>query len=184
MKSLELQNKITLDAPPVRNLEDYPGIKYKIKEKDNNIYNIKIIKTEKSILFLINEINDILNVKYKNELTLEEFYSLNRIFRQYISLEELFNLYFKSLKEEEIIINNQNKEMKLSLLIDFRGQREEIVFILKHEHIQIDKVIMNLNEKIKEMESAFNTEKNENNKKIKELEKKVENKDIIINNLI
>ena len=177
METVELHDKITLGAPPVRNSEDYPNIIYKIKGKDNNGYNIKITQSEKYIIFIINEINDILNIKYKKELTLEEFHNINRIFRQYISLEELFNLYFKSLKEEEIIVEKLNKEMKLSLLIDFRGQKEEIIFMLKPENIHINDVIINLNEKIKDMELSTN-------KKIKELEEKLNQKDIIINNLI
>ena len=126
MEYEKIPNKITLDAPPVRNLEDYPNIEYHIKGQDNKQYNIKIIQSEKGIIFITNEINDILDIKYKIELNLEEFHNLNRIFRQYISVEELFTLYLKSLKEHEIKINKQDKNIKLSLLIEFRGQKEEI----------------------------------------------------------
>ena len=167
MENDEIPNKITLDAPPVRNLEDYPNIEYHIRGKDNKQYNTKIYQSEKSIIFIINEINDILNIKYKSELNLEEFYNLNRIFRQYISIEELFTLYFKSLKEHEIIINKQDKNIKLSLLIEFRGQKEEISFTLKPEHIKYEEVIINLYEKIKDLELSFNKEKNEFNNKIR-----------------
>ena len=183
----EVQNKITLDAPPVRNIEDYPNIHYQIKGQDSKQYISKIYQTEKTIMFIINEINDILNIKYKSEFTLQEFYNLNRIFRQYISLEELFNLYFKSLKEDEIIIKKQDKNIKLSLLIEFRGQKEEIISILKPISIQYEQAIVNLNEKIMNIELLFNKEKNEKNefnKRIKTLEEKLEKKDIIINNLI
>jgi len=128
MEYEKIPNKLTLDAPPAINFEDYPSIEYHIKGQDNKQYNIKIYQSEKSIIFLTNEINDILNIKYKIELNLEEFHNLNRIFRQYISVEELFTLYFKSLKEHKIIINKQDKNIKLSLLIEFRGQKEEISF--------------------------------------------------------
>ena len=184
MENDEIPNKITLDAPPVRNLEDYPNIEYHIKGQDNKQYNIIIYQSEKSIIFIANEINDILKIKHKIELNLEEFHNLNRIFRQYISVEELFTLYFKSIKEHEININKQDKNIKLSLLIEFRGQKEEISFILKPEHIQYEEVIINLYEKIKDLELSFNKEKKDKNNKIKELEEKLDKKDIIINNLI
>ena len=111
MENFEISSKITLDAPPVRNLEDYPNIEYHIKGKDNKQYNIKIYQSEKSVIFLTNEINDILDIKYKIELNLEEFHNLNRLFRQYISVEELFTLDCKILKEHEIIINKQDKNI-------------------------------------------------------------------------
>ena len=111
MEYEKIPNKITLDALPVRNLEDYPNIEYHIKGQDNKRYNIKIIQSEKGIIFITNEINDILDIKYKIELNLEEFHNLNRLFRQYISVEELFTLDCKSLKEHEIIINKQDKNI-------------------------------------------------------------------------
>ena len=111
MEYEKIPNKITLDAPPVRNLEDYPNIECHIKGQDNKQYNIKIIQSEKGIIFITNEINDILDIKYKIELNLEEFHNLNRLFRQYISVEELFTLDCKSLKEHEITINKQDKNI-------------------------------------------------------------------------
>ena len=183
----DVQNKITLDAPPVRNIEDYPNIQYQIKGQDSKQYNLKIYQTEKSIMYVISVANDILNIKYKSEFNLQEFHNLNRIFRQYISLEELFNLYFKSLKENEIIINKQDKNIKLSLLIEFRGQKEEIIFILNPTNIQYEQALISLNEKINNIELLFKKEQSEKielNKKIKTLEDNLDKKDIIINNLI
>ena len=183
----EVQNKITLDAPPVRNIEDYPNIQYQIKGQDSKQYNLKIYQTEKNIMYVISVANDILNIKYKSEFNLQEFHNLNRIFRQYISLEELFNLYFKSLKENEIIINKQDKNIKLSLLIEFRGQKEEIIFILNPTNIQYEQALISLNEKINNIELLFKKEQSEKielNKKIKTLEDNLDKKDIIINNLI
>ena len=183
----EVQNKITLDAPPVSNIEDYPNIQYQIKGQDSKQYNLKIYQTEKNIMYVISVANDILNIKYKSEFNLQEFHNLNRIFRQYISLEELFNLYFKSLKENEIIINKQDKNIKLSLLIEFRGQKEEIIFILNPTNIQYEQALISLNEKINNIELLFKKEQSEKielNKKIKTLEDNLDKKDIIINNLI
>ena len=183
----EVPNKITLDAPPVRNIEDYPNIQYQIKGQDSKQYNLKIYQTEKNIMYVISVANDILNIKYKSEFNLQEFHNLNRIFRQYISLEELFNLYFKSLKENEIIINKQDKNIKLSLLIEFRGQKEEIIFILNPTNIQYEQALISLNEKINNIELLFKKEQSEKielNKKIKTLEENLDKKDIIINNLI
>ena len=180
----EEQNKIKL---PVRNIENYPNIQYQIKGQDSKQYISKIYQTAKTIKFIVNEINDFLNIKYKSELTLQEFHNINRIFRQYISLEELFNLYFKSLKEDEIIINKQDKIIKLSFLIEFRGQKEEIIFILHPANIQYEQAIINLSEKIKNIELLFNKEKNDKiefNLRMKRLEEKLQKKDIIINNLI
>jgi len=166
------------------NFEDYPNIIYQIKGKDEKEYNFKINQAEKTIMFIINEINDTLNIEYKSEFSLQEFHYLNRLFRQYISLDELFNLYFQSLKEDEIIIIKQDKTIKLTLLIEFRGQKEEIIFFIQPTCVHYEEAIIKLNEKFKNVELLFNEEKKENNKKIKILEEKLEKKDIIINNLI
>ena len=165
-------------------LEDYPNIIYQIKGKDANEYNFKITQKEKTIMFIINEVNDILNVEYKNEFSLQEFHYLNRLFKQYISLDELFNLYFQSLKEEEIIIIKQDKTITLTLLIEFRGQKEEIIFFFQPTCIHYEEAIIKLTEKYKNIELLYNEQKTENNKKIKILEEKLESKDIMINNLL
>ena len=174
----------TMCTSRMLNFDDYPNIIYQIKGKDEKEYNFKIIQAEKTIMFIINEINDTLNIEYKSEFSLQEFHYLNRLFRQYISLDELFNLYFQSLKEDEIIIIKQDKTITLTLLIEFRGQKEEIIFFIQPTCVHYEEAIIKLNEKFKNVELLFNEEKKENNKKIKILEEKLEKKDIIINNLI
>ena len=174
----------TMYSSRIINYEDYPNIQYQIKGQDTKEYKFNICHDEKTIKFIINEINDILNFEYKCEFTLQELHYLNRLFRQYISLDELFNLFFQNLKEEEIIINKQDKNIKLTLLIEFRGNKEEIIFIFQPTCIHYEEAIIKLNEKFKNVELLFNEEKNENNKKIKILEEKLEKKDLIINNLI
>jgi len=179
----EKKEFITLNGAEEKDLEKLPFKQYQIKGTDNELYNLKIYKSDKFILFIIKDISDFRAIKYKNKLILEEFYNLNRFFRQYLSLEELFTLLFKNLKNSEINIYKKDNNIKLSFIVDCRGKEEEIPFILKPEQSNIKNIVENISEKVKEIENE-----NESNKNIlKELKKlknniNKDNLDIINNN--
>ena len=106
-------------APNVEvNVEVLPCKEFSVKNKENQIFSLKVYQGNKSIYFHVKEINDIGDTLYKAESSLEKFYDLNRIFRQFLSTEELFSFYFKSYNEEAIDINKKDKKIKLTLWLN------------------------------------------------------------------
>ena len=181
MEQLKIEKSFpTNEAPPVGILKQLANIEYEIKGENNKLYNLKIIQNDNSIIFLTNEIGDLCNIIYKKELSLQEFYNSNRLFRQYISIDELFNLFCKNLKKSEIIISKSENKIKVSFIIEFRGSKDEIPFILEPGQLKIEDIIKNLCEKIEQLEKK----EIENSNKNKELENKIKEKDIIIYKLI
>ena len=93
-------NKIEINKPnfaqeaaPIT-LKELPSIEYQIKGDINKSYIQKIIQGENVINFIVNIIGDISKTLYKKIFSLKDFYNSNRIFRQYISIEELYSLFF------------------------------------------------------------------------------------------
>ena len=101
----------------------FPKTEYKINMENNVLYNLKIFKGENTIILMVIEDRGMTKILYKNEVSIQEFYSYNRIFRQYISIEEIFNMYFKTLKQSEIIIRKDNNKIKICFLIEFRDKK-------------------------------------------------------------
>ena len=72
--------------------------------QDNQFYNLKIFLREKAIIFNITITNDSSEIiYYNNNFTLEELYNLNRFFYQYLSIEELFKLFFQKIYYPDIL---------------------------------------------------------------------------------
>ena len=72
--------------------------------QDNQFYNLKIFLREKAIIFNITITNDSSEIiYYNNNFTLEELYNLNRFFYQYLSIEELFKLFFQKIYFPDIL---------------------------------------------------------------------------------
>ena len=179
-KSQEIENNkdkdefITSEAPPGRIVEvpkenilnEISFKEYEIKGNNNILYDLKIFRNEKSISFHLRG-KSVFDKIYKKELTLEEFFNLNKFFRQYLSLEDLFDDFFKNLKNTEISIpeiTENNNILKLILIIEVRGNKEEIPFTLEKNMTENEMLIFNLNEYIKEIE----LQKKSNEKILKE----------------
>ena len=169
----------TEEAPPIVSSKELPKIEYEIKVEKNLIFNLTILKDDYYVDFIVKENEDIFKL-YKKILSLQDFYDSNRIFRQYTSIDELFNLFLQKLKTSELTINKNENNIKLCFIIEYRGEKDEIPFILEQSLLKTEDIIKILCSKIKKYEK--NEKKNRN--KIKELETKLNEKDIIINNLI
>ena len=185
---LEIEKKFnTIGAPPAAILKNFPKIEYKIKGENNELYNFTISQGENSIIFLVTEVGEMPKVFYKNESSLQDIFNSNRIFRQYISLEEMFNIYFKSLKESEVIIRKDNNKIKVCFLIEFRDKKDEVPFILKPEKSNIEDIVINLCEKIKEIDllkKEIKEQKSLNEKIQKEFDIYKQNIEDKINNIL
>ena len=143
-----------LEIPQEKKEKEISFKEYEIKGNNNIIYDLKIFKNQNSISFHIKG-KSFFNKIFKKEITLEEFYNLNRFFRQYLSLEDLFDILFKNLKISEISISEiseNNNKLKLILIIEIRGKKEEIPIILEQNQSESENLIFNLSEHIREVE--------------------------------
>ena len=153
---------ITKEFPPGKILEisnetknkEISLIEYEIQGINNKLYDLKIFKNPNSISFHLKG-KSILDKIYKKEISLEEFYNINRFFRQYLSIEDLFNNLFINLQNSELSISEiseNNNKIKLILLMEIRGKKEEIPFTLEQNQSESENLIFNLTEHIKEIE--------------------------------
>lgn len=142
---------------PGKTLEELPCQEFSVKTKDNQSFSLKIFQAEKSIFFHVKEIGDIGDTLYKTEISFEDFYSLNRIFKMYNSTEELFTLLFKNYKESDIDIIKKDNKINLIFNIEFMGKKDKISFNLNPEQPKIENVVMNLCDKVKEIDNLNKT---------------------------
>ena len=173
----EKKGFVTVSGPEDKNLKQLPFKQYQIKGSDNQLYNLKIFHDDNFILFVIKDLSDFRAIQFKKKILMEEFYNINRFFRQYLSLEELFNMLFKNLKISEINIYKKENTIKLTFIVDCRGKEEEIPFILKPEQSTIENVVENLSEKVKEIENQ-NESNNNILKELKEFKKNINKNDL------
>ena len=145
------------------NYEDNSLKSFQIKGIDNQFYNIKIFLKEKFLIFNVTIVGDFTEIIYSKKFTLEDLYNINRFFRQYLSIEELFKLLFKDLKDKEISICKNDNNIKFSFLVLSRNKKEEVTFLLNAENIDLEKVVIKLCDKIKEI-TKLNKIKEEQNK--------------------
>ena len=151
-----IQSK-SLNYPPGKSLNQFPFKEFKLKN-----FNLKIFQGEKSIIYQAKEIEDLTDILYKTESSLEELYKMKKIFKQFDSIEEAFNLFFKVLDETKVNIKKKDNKINLTFIIEFMGKKDEIEINLMPEEAKIDTIVMKLCETVKEL-------KNENDNLKKEL---------------
>ena len=147
----------SLNYPPGKSLNQFPFKEFKLKN-----FNLKIFQGEKSIIYQAKEIEDLTDILYKTESSLEELYKMKKIFKQFDSIEEAFNLFFKVLDETKVNIKKKDNKINLTFIIEFMGKKDEIEINLMPEQAKIDTIVMKLCETVKEL-------KNENDNLKKEL---------------
>ena len=165
----------SLNSPPGKSLNQLPFKAFKLKD-----FNLKIFQGEKSIIYNVKEVEDLTDTLYKGESSLEELYNLKRVFRQFVSIEEVFTLFFKALDESKIIIKKEDNTINLAFIIEFMGKKDEVKISLFPEEAKIDAIVMKLCEKVKEIDKLkienenlkkeFKEYKNFTENKMKELE--------------
>lgn len=140
-------------TPPGKTLEELPCKEFSVKSKENQTFSLKVYQGEKLMFFHVKEIGDIGDTLYKTESSLEDFHSSNRIFRQFISTEELFTYFFQIYKESDIDIIKKDKKINLTFMVEFMGKKDKISFKLNPEQTKIENVVMNLCDKVKEIDN-------------------------------
>ena len=69
-----------------------------IKGKDNKLYKLLIIKEKDKIKLKSKIIDDIFDNEYKVNINLKQFYNINKIFREYKSINDIYLKFFIILK--------------------------------------------------------------------------------------
>ena len=163
------------NSPPGKSLNQLPFKDFKLKD-----FNLEIYQGEKSIIYHAKEIEDLADTLYKGESSLEELYNLKRVFRQFVSIEEVFTYFFKVLDESKISIKKEENKVIIGFIIEFMGKKDEVKISLMPEEAKIDAIVMKLCDKVKEIDKLkienenlkkeFKDYKNFTENKIKELE--------------
>jgi hypothetical protein len=131
-------------------------------------YKIEIIKGANTIIFNATEIGDIKGSLFKNEIELNKFEQMDKYFRQFDNIDELY-LDISKIKRNELEVEKIENNIKLILIYTIRGEQKEFPFILKREKINIENVVTNLCEKSKEIDT-LKRENEELREKIAELQ--------------
>lgn len=141
----------TLDLEIDNNISIKPFLifeKHNFKGTDKNKYNIQIFKSTESITFHINDCN---GTNYKIELTLDKFYNINRFFKQYSSIEEI-SILLKNMSDHEIFIIKRENAIILNYKFEFHGIKNDIIFTLYSENLNIKNTVFKLCDKITEID--------------------------------
>ena len=148
--------QITMEKENLINNEDNKDnlnlIEKELKGIDEQKYLITIIKSEKSIIFNVKSKNDYLGIIYKKEITLDSLYNLNKFFKQYLTIEDLFINFFGNTNDIDIIVSKKENENERFILLKFSkkfcANKEEFIFILYPEKQKVENLVFKLYEKI------------------------------------
>ena len=154
-----MEKRITSSEHQEKNLNELPSKTFKSKEFELTVY-----QGERKIIFRSSEIQDLSGTLYKAELTLDELYELNDLFRGFKSIERIFNRFFQRLDESKITIKKEDNKITVTFIIVFMEDKDEAKINLIPEKPELNVTVMKLCDKVKEFEN-----------KIKELEKENQN---------
>ena len=87
------------------------NIKYMEFYIDN--YFLKIAINNNDILFIIYNIKLLDSIKYEIKTNKNEIYNLNKIFRIYDNIEEIYEVFIKLINEKSYRIETNNNDIKL-----------------------------------------------------------------------
>ena len=146
-----------------------------LKGIDGQLYNIKIIRYYEKLKFEANIADDLTEIKYKNIYQIEQIYKMSKIFTYHFkSIENVYE-FFCNYNEKDFIILTKNEAIELEFKLKSLDKEEKIEIVLKPEKYNIQKVILNFNNKFKELNNL--------GEKFDKLEKDIEEK-IISNEMI
>ena len=139
-----------------------PEYSMKITNSDNNSYTLSFsIKSEKLDISISN--NSSIALSYNASFTYDELYKLNRYFRQYDTVLEIYNVIINIEKlEEKITLKTEDKFMNLTISLPSvikNKPNNDIIFMLPAVKIKESELIVKLCqevEKINVLEKKIN----------------------------
>ena len=144
---------------PQNDLSKLDNISHIIKDKNNNSFNITFYLKNNSIFIKGNEEGDIINSTFIKDIYLENFYELNRFFKSFETINEIFEL-IKEIEKEEFSIEKKDRRLELSFNIQIMKKNILISISLDKMKNNTESIVMNLCEKIKEIETLKTTIEN------------------------
>ena len=147
---------------------------------ENIFYLLKIGKIEneiEEIIIFVKIENNIDTVYYQNTFSLESLQKMNKIFRQFDTIDETIDALQDIISEKNIIIKKENDELLIIFKFKKLGKgEEEIIFILTKNNLENGKIIENLISNINGLKLEIEKLKNEiNSPKIKKYKPVLEN---------
>ena len=144
--------ELNMATPMKPQKEENEEKEYTINNLSNNKnYKIKIIKGQNSIIFNAKAIGDIKETLYKIEVTFNKFEKMDKYFRQFDNIDELYQDVSRR-QSNEIKLEEIENNIKLTLIYEIRNQKKDLPFILIQENVDLNKIVMNLCEKSKEID--------------------------------
>ena len=151
----------------------------KLNNKENVLLLTSEIKNSK-LLFKITDTNCIGNGLYISELSKEDFEKINRFFKSFDNINEIFETLKSLIKEKkyDLEFDENFQKIKLNLEAIFFNKKETIIIELKRVEMNDREIINQLVEKVKILNSKIN--QNENSHKSNKILEKLKS-NIILN---
>ena len=147
---------------------------------ENIFYLLKIGKIEneiEEIIIFVKIENNIDTVYYQNTFSLDSLQKLNKIFRQFDTIDETIDALKDIISDKNIIIKKENDELLIKFKFKKLGKgEEELIFKLTKNNIENGKIIENLISNINGLKLEIEKLKKEiNSPKIKQYKPVLEN---------
>jgi len=147
---------------------------------ENIFYLLKIGKIEneiEEIIIFVKIENNIDTVYYQNTFSLESLQKMNKIFRQFDTIDETIDALKDIISDKNIIIKKENDELLIKFKFKKLGKgEEELIFKLTKNNIENGKIIENLISNINGLKLEIEKLKKEiNSPKIKKYKPVLEN---------
>ena len=159
--------------PTEDDLSKLNSIKYNIKNKNNQLFNISFYLKENSIFIKGSEENDITSSMYINEMNLVDFQKLNKFFKSLENISEIYET-IKEIDKEDFSIIKRDKILELNFNIQVIKKKIIISINLNQIKNNIESIVMNLCEKVKEVDILKEEIENYKNE-IQKLNLKIDN---------
>ena len=125
---------------------------------------------------------DLFKVKYSKSLTIEDFYGLNRMFKQFEDLGEIFQSIRARDESKDDAFNISVEDNKIKLIIKYLTQRKneykEVVILLVREDSKTEDIVPKLCDAVEELNNKITALKKElniaTNNKILELQNELD----------
>ena len=144
-----------MDAPEPNYLTPNPEIDYSKKENeispnfdllyDNKIFSLQFIISGDDIIIKLSQKGVILDSDYQLNLNLNDFFSLNRYFKVFDNLKEIFNDLIELQQDNKIIITKINENcVKMTIELKVHNKNEIVNISLIKENYNQDVIFKNL----------------------------------------
>ena len=152
---------------------------------ENKNYSISINKTEQNIKIETYQV-EALNILYKVELNLNEFYQLSKGFKIYDNLDDICDLLINIFLSKKVSLIKKYQNLFIILKVSSMDGKEQEINIELNSETSKDNYYTNTNNiKINQLENEIKELTNDKNillKKINELENKIKNLENMIYN--